>query len=42
MEKDLSELLMEDKDLKESIERARGQMRRGEFLTYEDVFGVNG
>jgi hypothetical protein len=42
LEKDLSELLLEDQNLKKSIEKARSEMRRGECLDYEDVFGDNG
>lgn len=36
---DISTALLEDKDFMESIKRAREEMRRGEYLTYQEVFG---
>lgn len=38
-EVDISAALLEDKDFVESIKRAREEMRRGEYLTHQEVFG---
>jgi hypothetical protein len=39
-QKDISKIILEDEDFRESIMRAREQMRKGtNYLSHEEVFG---